>query len=129
MAVGALFGDVGMLVDEGPLVFHVASSAQSFGRYALEILAVGRKVRVMAVSAGHLVFRNGVMRKLRELYLDLGVAAGAELFLVVAADFLLRPFMQLVAVKAADIVESVRAGVPAGQVWSGCCRMAMQAEH
>ena len=61
MAVGALFGDVGMFVDERALVFHVASSAQSFGRYALEVFAVGRKVWIMAVSAGHLVFRNGVM--------------------------------------------------------------------
>ena len=89
MTVGALFGHVCMLVNKGPLIFHVATGAKSFGGNAFEIASVGRKVRVMAVCTGHLVLGNRMVRELGKLHLDLHMAASTELFLFMAADFLL----------------------------------------
>ena len=74
---------------------------------------------VVAVSTGHLMFWNRVMGELGKLHFDLHVAACAEIFLFVAADFLLRAFVQLVTVEAADIVECVYAGIPTGQIGRG----------
>ena len=129
MTIGALFGDIGMFVDEGTLVFHVAAGAEGFGCYALEVLAIGRKVRVVAIGADHLVFGNRMMGELGELHFGLYMTAGAELFLLVATDFLLRPFMKFVTVEAADVIKCMCAGIPAGQVLCRRCRVALQAEH
>jgi len=89
VTVCTLFGDIGMLVNERALVFHMASGAKGFSRYALDVLVVVRNVRIVAIGAGHLVFGNRMMGELGELHLDLEMAASAELFLLVAADFLL----------------------------------------
>jgi len=118
MTVGAVLGDVSMFVNERPLVLHMATSAERLGGYTLEIIAVGRVVWIVAVGADHFVLRDRMMGELGELHLDLGVAAGTELFLIMSADFLLWPFVQFVAIEAADIVQRMRAGIPAGQVWS-----------
>ena len=61
MAIGALFGDVGMLVDERPLVFHVAPGAERFAGHPFQVLGVARQVRVVAVRTRHLVLRDGVV--------------------------------------------------------------------
>ncbi len=70
----------------------------------------------MTVGARHLVFRHRVVGELGELHLDLGMTAGTQFFLLMATHLLLWSFVQFVAIKTADIVESVHAGVPAGQV-------------
>ena len=41
MAVGALFGDVGMFVDERALVLHVATRAKGLGGNTFEVAFVG----------------------------------------------------------------------------------------
>lgn len=117
MAVGAIFGYIRMLVNEGPLVFHVATCAESLGSDALEIFVVGREVRIVTVGTGHFMLGNRVMRELREFHLDLGMTACTELLLLVPADFLLRSLVQLVTVKTADVVQCMHARIPAGEVW------------
>ena len=67
----------------------------------------------MAVGAGHLVFGNRMVGELGKLHFDLHVTTGAEIFLIVPADFLLGALVQLVTIKAADVVERMYAGVPA----------------
>ncbi len=109
MAVGTLFGDIGMFVDKRPLILHMAAGAEGFACDALEVVTVGRAMWIMAVGTGHLVFRNRMMGKLGKLHFSLRVAASAELFLLMTANFLLRPFVQFVAVKAAYIVQCVYA--------------------
>ncbi len=116
MAVRAFFSDIGMLVNEWTLVLHMTTGAKGFCGDALNVALVGRKMWVVAVGAGHFMFRNRVMRELGELHLGLCVATGTELFLFVPTDFLLRSFVQLVAVEAADIIQCMHAGIPAGQV-------------
>ena len=93
MTVHALFSDVGMLVNKWPLVLHVAAGAKGFAGNAFEAVAVGRKVWIVTVSAGHLVFGDRVMRELSEFHLSLRVATGAEFFLLMTVDFLLWPFV------------------------------------
>jgi hypothetical protein len=116
VTVGAFLGDIGVFVDERPLVFHVAARAEGLCGHPLEVMIVGRLVWIVAVGAGHLVFRHRMMGKLGELHLDLGVAAGTVLILLLATDFLLGPFVQLVAIEAADFILGVYAGVPAVEV-------------
>lgn len=70
-----------------------------------------------------------MMGKLGELHFDLRVAASTQLFLLMATDFLLWPLVQLVTVKAADIIQRMHAGIPTGQVWSRGCGVAFQAKH
>lgn len=83
----------------------------------------------MAVGASHLVLWDRMVGELGKLHFYLRMTDGTELFLVVATDFLLRPFVQFVAVKAADIIQRMHTGVPACQVWCGGGRMAFQANH
>ena len=129
MAVGTLFSDNCVFIDKGALVLHMTASAERFGRHSFEAIAVKRVVRIVAIGTGHLVLRNRMMGKLGKLHLDLHVAAGTELFLFVTADFLLRPLMQLVAIKAADVIKCVSTGIPVSQVLCRCRRVAFQAEH
>ena len=41
VAVCAFFGDIGMLINERALVFHVATGTKGLGRYTLDVLIVG----------------------------------------------------------------------------------------
>ena len=93
MTVRALFSDIGVFVNERSLILHVAAGAKGFGGNSLEVAPVSRKVWIVAVGTSHLVLWNRVMGELGELHFDLHVAAGTELFLLVAIDFLLRPFV------------------------------------
>ena len=128
VTVGAILGDVGMFVDERPLVFHVAPRAEGLRGHPLEVVVVVRLVRIVTVGAGHLMLRHRMMGKLGELHLDLGVAAGTELLFLLAPDFLLGPLVQLVAIEAADFILGMHAGVPAVKVWRRRRRVAAQAE-
>ena len=107
MTVGTLFSNISMFVDKRSLILHVAAGAKGFCGYALEVVAVGREVWIVAIGAGHLVLRNRMMGELGEFHPGLCVTAGAELFLRMTADFLLWPFMQFVAVKTAYIVQGM----------------------
>ena len=109
MAVRTVFRDIGMFVNERPLVLHVATSAEGFGGDALDVLLVGREMWIVTVGTDHLVFWDRVMGELGELHFDLRVAAGTELFLLVTSDFLLRADVQLMAVKAAYIIQCMHA--------------------
>ena len=129
VAVGALLGYVSVFIDEWPLVLHMAACAECFRCDPFEVVLMGRNMRVVAVGAGHFVLWDRVMGKLRELHADLGVAACAEFFLVMTADFLLGPLVEFVAVEAADIVECVHAGVPTGEVRCRRRRVTFQAGH
>ena len=40
VTVSALFSDIGMFIDERPLVLHMTSCAQVFGRHTLEVATV-----------------------------------------------------------------------------------------
>ena len=71
VAVCTFFGDIGMLINEWALVFHMATGAKGFSRYALDVLVVVRKVRVMTIGAAHLVFGNRMMGELGELHFGL----------------------------------------------------------
>jgi hypothetical protein len=50
-----------------------------------------------------------MMGELGKLHFGLRVTVGAELFLLMTANFLLRPFVLFVAIKAAYIVQCVYA--------------------
>ena len=129
MAVRAFFSDIGMFVNEWSLVLHVATSTKGFTGNTLEVGSVGREVWVMTIGTGHFLFWNRMVGELGELHFDLCMTAGAEFFLLLSTDFLLRSLVQFVAVEAADIVECMYAGVPAGQVWCRRRRVAPQATH
>ena len=81
-------------------------------------------MRIMAIGTCHLMFWNRVVGKLGKFHLGLRMTAGTEFLLLMATDFLLGALVQLVTIKAADVIERMYAGVPAGQNWCGCCRVA-----
>lgn len=93
MAVGALLGNVSMLVYKRALVLHMTAGAKGLGGDAFDVFSVGRLVGVVAISAGHLMLGDRVMGKLGKLHFNLCMTAGAELFLLMAADFLLWSFV------------------------------------
>jgi len=118
VAVHAVFGNVAMLERERTLFFHVAPGAGLLRGAPEEELFLGGTVRVVTVGAGHLLLAHRVMGEEVVLRLDLRMAAEAELRHLLVAHFLLRPLVELVAVKAADVVEGVGAGIPVGEVGS-----------
>jgi hypothetical protein len=63
VAVGAVFGDVAMLVCEWPLFLHMASCACFLLGITFEKLLLGGAMGLMAVDAGHLLFPQRVMGK------------------------------------------------------------------
>lgn len=58
VTICTVFGDISMLINERPLVLHVATGASGFDCYALHIIWVGGIMRVMAVSTSHFMFRH-----------------------------------------------------------------------
>ncbi len=77
VAVGAVFGDVAMLVCEWPLLLHMASGACFLLGIPLEKLLLGGAMGLMAVDAGHLLFPQRVMGKEITLRPHLGMATKA----------------------------------------------------
>ena len=129
MAIGAVLGDIGMFVDERPLVFHVATGTGRLDRDAFQIEWVSRIVRIVAVRAGHLLLGHRMVGELAEFHLDLLVTPFAHELLIAAAGLLLRPHVQLVAGKAADVVHGVDVAIPVGQIRGRSRRVALQAKH
>ena len=83
----------------------------------------------MAVEAPHFFLAHRVMGKETELRLYLWMTAVAKLGHLVAADLLMRSFMQLVAGKATQIVEGMNTGMPLGQSRGRGCGMAFEADE
>lgn len=112
MAVGAIFHYVAVLENERPLLFHVAPCAGFLLGQANEHLLLATAVRIMTVGTCHLFLNDRMVGKKSVLYLYLRVAGIAELRHFVAAHFLLRPLVELVAVEAANVIERMGTGVP-----------------
>ena len=85
-------------------------------------------MRVVAVDTGHLLLAHRVMRKKIILHFYLGMTAIAELGHLLSLHFLLGPLVELMAVKTADIIEGMGAGVPVSKVGSRCGGMALQTD-
>jgi hypothetical protein len=109
VAVGALLGDVSMLEDERTLFIHVAAAAGILWSIAFKEMVLAGAMYVMAVDAGKFFFHDRMTGKERELMLRLRMAAIAEIGHVLTGELLPRSLVKFVAVKAADIVEGVRA--------------------
>ena len=116
MAIGTVFGDVGVFVDERPLVFHVTAGADCFDLHALKIGGVRRVVWVVAIGAGHLVFWHRMMGGLAEFHLNRNVTGNACIILLQTAKFLLWPCVKFVAVETTHLVESMDAAVPVDEI-------------
>lgn len=112
MAIRAVFHDIAVLEHERPLLFHVAPCAGFLLGQAKEHLLLATAVRIMTVGTCHLFLNDRVVGEKSVLYLYLRVAAIAELRHFVAAHFLLRPLVELVAVEAANVIERMGTGVP-----------------
>ena len=93
VAVGAVLSDIGMLVDEGPLILHVAFGANGFDLHPFQVGGIRRVMRVVAVGASHLMLRHRVVRELGKFHLHLDVTAFAQLLLFMTPQLLLRPLM------------------------------------
>jgi len=129
MAVGAVLRHVGMFVNKGPLIFHVAAGTGFLDGYSAEVLVVRRPVRIVAVGTGHFVFRHRMMGELVELRLYFLVTFEAKVGHFMAADLLLRSLMEGVTIKTADVVCGMDAAVPVVQGGDGCRGMALQADQ
>lgn len=89
VTVGAVFGDVGMLVNERTLVLHVAARAGVLDGEAVQTLILRGTMRIMAVGADHFVLGDWMMGELGKFHPDFLMTGEAELFLFMATDFLL----------------------------------------
>ena len=116
VAVAAVLGDIGVFVDERSLVFHMTAGADRLGVHPFEVERAGRIVGIVAIGAGHLVFRHRVMGELAEFHLGGEVTGLAQLLLLMTAGLLLRPHVQFMAGEAADVVHGVDVAVPVGEI-------------
>ena len=66
----------------------------------------------MAVITGEFFLHDGMMGKKGEFLFHLGMAPVAKIGHVVTGELLTWSLVEVVAVEAADVVKSVRAGVP-----------------
>ena len=115
MAVHAVVGDIAMLIDERPLLFHVAAGTRLIGGTPLEEFILQRAMHVMAVGADQFLFPDGMVRRQGILRLHLRVAPITEIGHLLPAHLLGRPLVQFVAISAADVVQGMGAGVPVRQ--------------
>ena len=129
MALAAIFGDIGMLVNKRPLLLHVATGAEILGAESLETMFACAAMGLVAVDAGHLQFRHRMVRELTEFGPHRGVTAITNLRHLLPADFLFGSLMQLMAVETTDIVVGMTAGVPVLQGGSGGRGMALQTKQ
>lgn len=58
MAIGAVFGNIAMLIDKGAAFLHMATGAHIPHRNPLQQLAVSGTVGVMAVKTVHFLFAH-----------------------------------------------------------------------
>jgi len=121
VTVGAVLGYISVLVDERPLVLHVTASAYRLDLHPLEVGGVRRVMRIVAVSAGHLVLRHRMVGELGKFHLDRQVAGNTDIILLGAPEFLLRALVEFVAGEAADFALCVDAAIPVGQVRGRSC--------
>ena len=129
MALAAIFGDIGMLVNKRPLLLHVATGAEILDAEPLEIMFACAAMGLVAIDAGHLQFRHRMVGELAEFGSNRGVTAVTDLRHLLPADFLMRALMQLMAIETTDIVVGMNAGVPVLQGGSGGSGMALQTEQ
>lgn len=131
MASSAGLCQVRMFIDKGALVFHVTACAGVLDGHPPEVLVmeVTAAMGVVTVCTDHLMFIQRMVRELAELQSNLLVTSEAKLVLLLAADFLLWPLVQLVAIKTADAAVRVDASGPAMKVGRGCCGMTLEAGH
>lgn len=127
--MGAIFRQIGVFVNEGPLKFHMAASAHilDIGPFEVEILAC--TMGFMAVDTGHFMLGKRMARKLGEFHTNRLVAIVAEFVHLLPIHLLLRTPMQLVAVEAADVAVGMGAGVPVMEIGCGGGRMALQTDE
>ena len=104
VTVGAVLVHIAMLVCKRPLLLHMASGACLLRGISLQELVLGGAVWFMAVDAGHFLLPQGVMGKEIVLGLYFGMATETEFRHLLAAHLLLRPLVQLVAIKSAHVV-------------------------
>lgn len=83
----------------------------------------------MAVDTGHLVLWDRVVGKLRELHANLLMASVAEFGHLLPTHFLLRSFMQTMAVETADIASGMSAGIPVMKIGRGGRGMAFETDE
>lgn len=129
VAIGTVFGHIGMLIDERSLILHVATGAHRLDRLLFKEPFLGGTVRFVAIDTGHLLLWNRVMRKLGKLHPDALMAVITEFGHLLPTNLLLRPLMKLVAVEATDIAVGMGARVPVMEVRSGRSRMALEADQ
>lgn len=118
VAIGAIFGDVGMLEHKGPLFFHMAFGTGFLHRVSLQEVFLGRTMRLMTVHTRHFFLAERMMRKEVVFHSDLGMARITHFRHLFAAHLLLGPLMELVTVKAAHIIKCMYAGVPVSEAGS-----------
>ena len=116
MAVDAVLCNIGVFVNEGALVFHVAAGAGVLDAVTDQGFVLSRPMGVVAVGTDHFVLVDRMVGELGELHPDLLVTGLAELFLFVTTHLLLRSLVQLVAVKTAHVTVGMGAGCPVVQV-------------
>ena len=121
VTVGAVFSDVGMLEGEGPLLVHMTAGTELLDRIPQQQVRLNGAMGVMTVGAGHLLLPERMMGKQTVLRLCFRMAPIAHFRHLLATDLLLRPLVELVTVKAADIVKGMYAGIPKGEAGGGCC--------
>ena len=116
MAGEAIIGKVGVLIDKGTLLVHVAAGTQVFDRDSLKIIFLRGTVGFVAIDTGHFPFAYRVTGKLGKLHARVDMAGIAHLVHFLPAHLLLRPLMKLVTVETADITAGMDAAVPVMQV-------------
>jgi hypothetical protein len=124
-----LIGNIGMLPCKGADDLPVAIDAQALLVYCHEAAGSLAPVRFVTVGAEHPAFRNGVSVGIRKIRSGAVVAAQALLVDLNTLQLLLRTLVQLVAVRAADLIQSVITERPVLHVGHGVGAVALETEH
>lgn len=129
MARRAFIGDIGMLPGEGADELPVAIEAQALLVQCYETAGCLAAMGFVTVSTEHLALRNGMPVGKGKFCPDAVVAAHALLVDLNTLELLLRTLVQLVAVSAADLTQSMITEGPILHIGHGVGAVALETEH
>ncbi len=104
VTVSAVLRDIGMFVDERPLLLHVAPGTGLLGGRAPEKVILHRAVRVVTIVAGHFLFHDRMMGKKAVFLFHFRVTPVTEFRHLIPAYLLLRSLVKLMAIKTTYII-------------------------
>lgn len=112
MTIGAVLVIFRVLVNERPFLVGMALGADLLDRCLSEQIVIWRPVRLVAAGAEDLFFVYGMVARHSEFCPDFLVAALAHVVHVASPYSQVRSHVDIVALKAGNIRNSMRSGIP-----------------